>query len=132
MPKTYFTAKEVDQLIPKLEGIFEHIQLCKDKAEGLTRSLVGTTALPESPTFQAQINFWLQAIEDNVNYVYRLGGITKDAEAGLVDFPANIDGEDVWLCWKRGENRVGYWHNLDEGFSQRQSLQPATLPTLSH
>ena len=42
---------------------------------------------------------------------------------GLVDFPGNVDGQDVWLCWKRGETKVNFWHPLDAGYNERQSLQ---------
>ena len=50
-------------------------------------------------------------------------GITlRDIDDGLVDFPALVSGRQVWLCWKRGEGAVGYWHSIDTGFSSRQPL----------
>ena len=50
-------------------------------------------------------------------------GITlRDIGDGLVDFPALVNGRQVWLCWQRGEEQVGFWHAIDAGFSSRQPL----------
>ena len=54
-------------------------------------------------------------------------GITlRDIGDGLVDFPALVNGRQVWLCWRRGEERVGFWHPIDTGFSSRQPLSELT------
>ncbi len=50
-------------------------------------------------------------------------GITlRDIADGLVDFPALVNGRQVWLCWRRGEESVGFWHPIDTGFDSRQPL----------
>jgi hypothetical protein len=46
----------------------------------------------------------------------------KSLEEGLLDFPSVRDGEDVLLCWQVGEERVAFWHGLDEGFAGRKPL----------
>lgn len=46
----------------------------------------------------------------------------RDIEAGLIDFPAIVDGARVWLCWKMGEDRVAYWHPTTSGFADRRPL----------
>jgi hypothetical protein len=45
-------------------------------------------------------------------------------DAGLVDFPGEIGGRPVYLCWRLGERAVEHWHELDAGFVGRQPLQP--------
>jgi hypothetical protein len=45
----------------------------------------------------------------------------------LLDFPAVIDNEDVYLCWKLGEDRIRFYHRQDEGFSGRKPLDPRDL-----
>jgi hypothetical protein len=40
-----------------------------------------------------------------------------------VDFPALREGEEVYFCWKLGEERIGYWHGLEEGFAGRKPLE---------
>ena len=54
-----------------------------------------------------------------------LGITLRDIERGLIDFPALVDGAEVWLCWQLGEDDVAHWHELDTGFGGRQPL--ATL-----
>jgi len=51
-----------------------------------------------------------------------LGLTLRDIEHGLVDFPALVSGRQVWLCWQRGETGIGWWHDLDSGFSGRRPL----------
>ena len=48
--------------------------------------------------------------------------LLRDPETGLVDFPAELDGERVYLCWRVGEEAVANWHPLDTGFSSRHPL----------
>ena len=46
----------------------------------------------------------------------------RDISQGLADFPATIDGQDAWLCWRLGETEVAYWHPRDTGFANRRPL----------
>jgi hypothetical protein len=54
--------------------------------------------------------------------IHDAGALVKDLDEGLVDFPAQREGEDVLLCWRLGEDEVAYWHGLEEGFSGRKPL----------
>lgn len=57
-----------------------------------------------------------------VSRIDALGLTLRDIERGLVDFPALVEGRQVWLCWQRGETAIGWWHGLDTGFSGRRPL----------
>ena len=46
---------------------------------------------------------------------------------GLVDFPSDINGKRVFLCWRLGEPDVQFWHEEDAGYSGRQPLQPTAV-----
>ncbi len=46
----------------------------------------------------------------------------RDVNSGLIDFPGERDGRNVWLCWRMGEPEVGYWHEVNTGFTDRQPL----------
>jgi len=48
--------------------------------------------------------------------------VLRDIATGLLDFPALAAGRPVWLCWRLGEDRVGFWHGTDEGFPGRKPL----------
>ncbi len=46
----------------------------------------------------------------------------RDIESGLVDFPALANGRQIWLCWRLGEDEIGWWHELEAGFAGRRPL----------
>jgi hypothetical protein len=52
------------------------------------------------------------------------GCVVKDLEIGLLDFPALINNEEVYLCWRLGEERIRFWHRQDEGFTARKPIEP--------
>ena len=52
-----------------------------------------------------------------------LGCLVKDLGLGLVDFYTIRDGQLVFLCWKLGEDRIRFWHDVEDGFAGRQPLE---------
>ena len=54
-----------------------------------------------------------------------VGVEVKDEATGLLDFPGELDGRRVYLCWKRGEERVAFWHDIETGFRGRRPLPSA-------
>ena len=51
-----------------------------------------------------------------------MGIEVRDPETGLIDFPAERDGQTVYLCFRLGEDRVAWWHPPETGFAGRQPL----------
>lgn len=51
-----------------------------------------------------------------------LGIALRDIPTGLVDFPALVNGRQVWLCWRRDEDAIHFWHDIDSGFGGRRPL----------
>ena len=47
----------------------------------------------------------------------------REIDTGLVDFPALVSGRPVWLCWRLGEDRVEWWHEVSEGFDGRHRME---------
>jgi len=68
------------------------------------------------------MEFLLGVIQEDINLVADMGGVVKDLFMGLVDFLGRVNGEEVWLCWKRGEKKIDFWHPLSAGFMERQTL----------
>ena len=52
------------------------------------------------------------------------GCVVKDLDVGLLDFPARLNNEDVYWCWRVGEDRIRFYHRQDEGFSGRKPIDP--------
>jgi hypothetical protein len=64
----------------------------------------------------------LQRFNASLTALQELGCELKDLGQGLVDFPSYREGQLVYLCWKRGEEQIQYWHGLEAGFAGRQPL----------
>lgn len=62
-------------------------------------------------------------IEGYVEEIRQLGVEMKALDTGLVDFPSEVEGRPVWLCWQLGEDSVQYWHETDAGFAGRQPVE---------
>jgi len=89
---------------------------------GETKELV---AARESVTHHAErINRYLQELE-------AVGCVFKGFEAGLVDFYSLREDRPIFLCWRLGEERITYWHEIESGFSGRQPIDGAILSAVS-
>jgi hypothetical protein len=128
----YFTADEANDALqdvrPLTEELVEH-----------RRALVGLQELQSSMTeriagnggnvdpralqdLQERLDEEVAGIARCVARIHEAGALVKDLDQGLIDFPARREGADVLLCWRLGEDEIGYWHGLDEGFSGRKPL----------
>jgi hypothetical protein len=68
-----------------------------------------------------------ESLKSALDRILETGCVIKDLDVGLVDFPALIDNEHVYLCWKLGEDRIRFYHRQDEGFAGRKPLNPRDL-----
>lgn len=64
----------------------------------------------------------VQGLRDALEELQTFGCELKDPETGLIDFLSLRDGQEVYLCWKLGEQRIEFWHYLHTGFAGRQPL----------
>jgi hypothetical protein len=70
-------------------------------------------------------------LEEAVDALAREGIQVKDLESGLIDFFGRVDGEVVFLCWRRGETEVAHYHSLTGGFRSRRPLGAVARPSPS-
>lgn len=64
----------------------------------------------------------VQRAKDALDEIDAIGVQVKDLDSGLMDFPCLLEGETVLLCWKRGEERIEFWHRVEDGFAGRQPI----------
>lgn len=64
------------------------------------------------------------AVRATVERIHSTGCIVKDLDVGLLDFPSRLNNEEVYLCWKLGEDRIRFYHAQDEGFAGRKPIDP--------
>jgi hypothetical protein len=62
-------------------------------------------------------------LDQLVREIHATGVVLKDINQGLVDFLADRRGQDVYLCWRYGEEHIEFWHEIDDGFAGRQPIE---------
>ena len=132
MSQRYFTAEEANDALlevrPLTEELVEHRRALVELQElqvSLTERIAGNGGNVEPRELQdtqERLDVEVAGIARCVARIHEAGALVKDLDEGLVDFPARREGVDVLLCWRLGEDEVGYWHGLDEGFSGRKPL----------
>jgi hypothetical protein len=68
-----------------------------------------------------------ERMKSDLEKILATGCLVKDLDVGLLDFPSVINNEEVYLCWKLGEERIRYYHRQDEGYSGRKPIDPRDL-----
>ncbi|MBW3625489.1 MAG: DUF2203 domain-containing protein [Armatimonadetes bacterium] len=121
----YFTVEEANALLPELRRLFADIHAEIERLEANGGEL--TTALEVVPTNGGgkRLEAFLGAnsiILQRLRQVAEMGVQVKDIRRGLLDFPALRHGEEILLCWLLEEPSVEYWHDLENGFAGRRSL----------
>lgn len=118
----YFRKEEAEALIPRLEDIFAAIAAIAARGEAKAqkaRELTDSVALEIE---KAQLKGLAVEIENHLQRIADLGAVPKGLSPALVDFPARLEGKEVYLCWKLGEKAVTHYHGLEEGFASRRPL----------
>jgi len=70
-----------------------------------------------------------QRAKDAIAEIDATGVQVKDLDIGLLDFPCQVEGQTVLLCWKLGEKRITHWHGVSEGFVGRKPIDERILKT---
>lgn len=93
-------------------------------AERIQRS--GGLLVPYESTAKLRLsrNRLEEKIRSTLEEIQATGCIVKDLDVGLLDFPSRINDEDVYLCWRLGEDRIRFYHRQDEGFAGRKPIDP--------
>jgi hypothetical protein len=68
----------------------------------------------------------IDRMQAGVVRIDELGVTLREIETGLIDFPALASGRQIWLCWRLGEDDIGWWHELGDGFDGRRALADLT------
>ena len=84
--------------------------------------LEGGEAAEELRLTRLRMQGLIDQMQAGVARLDALGVALRDIETGLVDFPAVVNGRQVWLCWRLGEREVGWWHEFATGVAGRQPI----------
>lgn len=133
MKKKNFSLEEAQNLLPVIESLLRTSIESKKKIEAIeedfkkinhTIFLRGGMHLDivKYARLRAESDKAIQRVKDAMAEIESIGAQVKDLDIGLIDFPCNVDGTTVLLCWKLGENGITHWHGTSEGFAGRKPI----------
>ncbi|HVO97652.1 MAG TPA: DUF2203 domain-containing protein [Bryobacteraceae bacterium] len=137
MPR-YFTVAEAERALPEVESALREILFHREehrKAHEVMETharrirMAGGSRVNPGPLLavRARRDTSAAALKGAVDRVEEAGALLKDVEIGLIDFLAHYRGQTVCLCWKLGEDRIRFWHGLEEGFRGRKPIDDEFL-----
>lgn len=120
----HFTVAEATALLPRLAAVLEAMRAARAELgdEQAREALSAAAAGNGGGTPGRQVGEAFLALREGLAELQELGVVLRDLDRGLVDFPAILEGREVYLCWERGEDEVGHWHDLEGGFAGRHRL----------
>lgn len=133
MAHKLFTLAEANRTLPLVQRVVADIMAVYPQWKDLVAryELIAAQARPEWGESPEQLS--LKAEIDGV--ALKINGFLRELEqvgcefkgfdrGGLVDFHGRLEDREILWCWRLGEDRIGYWHDLDAGFAGRQPIPP--------
>ena len=143
-----YTPTEADTLIPEIAKLTERLRVLRDEVIGLRdayreretvvleelvdadsadRAAFGVDAGHEPVDVELRrLRLRMRGLVDQMQadtaWLDDREIVLRDIGTGLLDFPGEAYGRPVWLCWRRGEAKVGFVHGRDEGYSRRRPI----------
>ena len=129
-----FTVDHANRTLPLVRKIVEDIvREHRRWQEAIVElDLISSVARPELPdprgvALEKKIQHIARDIDAFQAELESIGIQLKDRRIGLIDFPSELDGRPMLLCWQLGEPSVQFWHEVDSGFAGRQPLSPTLV-----
>jgi hypothetical protein len=127
-----FTPAQANSTLPLVRKIVKDIVTLfpqwKDRVETFAVHAANASADrpdPQADAVAKEVQRYAAEIDACLRELAALGVEYKQPlDGGLVDFPGEIDGREVWLCWRYDEPAVEHWHELEAGFAGRQPIAP--------
>ena len=128
-----FTLDEAQSLLPVLESLLRTAIDGKQLIESVDSEFqeIAHRVFLNGGTFlnivhlarrKAQREKAVQRVKDAIAEIDSTGVQVKDLDIGLLDFPCEVDGHTLLLCWKLGEKSIAHWHGVSEGFAGRKRI----------
>ena len=117
-----FTVQDANAELPELR---ERLPRLREARLGLIASSERITDAVTSDGGGVAGSDWFrhqETLKAEVEYLADRGILLRDPDTGLIDFPAERDGEHVFLCWRLGEGDFEYYHGVHSGFGGRKPL----------
>ena len=112
-------------MVERLVDAKRAFDAAQERSDEVGRRIAGNGgALPpaELGEVHAEVARLAEELAAALDDLDELGILVKDLDTGLVDFPSELDGEPVLLCWRLGEDEIAWYHGHDDGFAGRRPL----------
>jgi len=123
---TLFTVDKANTILPKVKKKFDEILCCKNNVMDIQEELQNLS--DSNCSFEIfikkkqELNHIVSSLYKMIQELEDMGVMVKSVDDGLLDFPSIRYDEEIWLCWKFGENKVKFWHGKEEGFMGRKPI----------
>ena len=120
----HYTLAEANATLPAVQDLIERLR----RARGLLNDHEARAALSEAAPANGGgepgrvVSEGFLEMRDVLIELRQREVVLRDLDRGLVDFPAQRDGHEIYLCWQEGEGEIGFWHDPDAGFAGRRPL----------
>ena len=126
-----FTLEEAENLLPLLTGFLAELRKKRNEISDLEVEIDALELISgsQSRTSVKDLNLLIATHQKVIGEFYVLVDqihaqrcFLKDVDNGLIDFYGVVDGRVVYFCWKLGEKRINFWHEVSQGYGNRQPL----------
>jgi hypothetical protein len=121
----YFTVDEANALLPELKPLMARLLEERARVVSLRHQIddiVDDTVSDVGGKDASKMVLDFIRIEQLIDKIEARGCVVKSVNAGLLDFLARIDGRPVYLCWRYGEPKIEFYHELHTGFNGRRRI----------
>ncbi|MBA2490064.1 MAG: DUF2203 domain-containing protein [Candidatus Limnocylindrales bacterium] len=125
----YYAIDAANRQLAELRPLLERLRADRDEVARLQDELTAFRQADGSADHardladrEAAIRTVVQRMKRTVTQLDDWSVALRDISSGLVDFPALVNGRPIWLCWRLGEDGIGWWHELETGVAGRKSL----------
>ena len=131
-----FTLEEANDLLPHVAEKMDNVMFLNGRIKSLTSDIENLVSIWGNDVLHKDhidSDFYFGRVSEReesfkelvkkINEVQSLGCVVKDPDSGLVDFYYNNNGELIFLCWKYGEDRINFWHEVNDGYKNRKPVK---------
>ena len=122
----FFTPIEANSILPEVKVKFSNILMQRNSIMDLQAELNSVINQEVSHEIffikKSQINKAIAKLYKDIEELEGVGILIKSFDEGLLDFPSKRFNDEIWLCWKIGEDKIKFWHGKNEGFMGRKPL----------
>ncbi len=130
-----YSLQDADAMVPEITLVVQRLRDLRDEVAALRDAyLMRETAPfaemrgapdddPELLRLRLRTRGLVDQMQADAAWLDERDIVLRDISTGLLDFPAEADGQPIWLCWRLGEPSVAAWHAQEDGFAGRRPIE---------